>query len=62
MCGPKGKAVPHWPNGYDALKIMSPKTFFKQSDDTGCKRVLIEFNTDLDTQGQLEQDGFKLGL
>jgi len=62
VCGPKGKAVPHWPNGFDALKIVPSKTFFKQSDDTGCKRLLIEFNTDQDTQGQLEQDGFKLGF
>lgn len=61
VCGPKGQAVPYWPNGYDALSIFPKKSFFKDSTDTKCKKVLIEFNTDQDTQGQLELDGFKLG-
>ena len=59
LCGPMNSANT-W--AHDALKMMPKKSFFKESTDTGCQKVLIEFNTDQDTQGQTERTGFTLGL
>lgn len=59
LCGPLNTDNT-W--AYDALKMMPKKSFFKESTDTGCQRVLIEFNTDQDTQGQTERTGFTLGF
>ena len=58
LCGPQNKSNT-W--AYDALKMMPKKSFFKESTDTGCNHVLIEFNTDQDTQGQTDHTGFTLG-
>lgn len=58
LCGPLNKNN-DW--AYDALKVMPKKSFFKESTDTNCKRILIEFNTDQDTQGTTESTGFTLG-
>lgn len=60
LCGPKNRAGES-SIGYDALKIMPKKSFFKESTSTNCKHVLIEMNTDQDTQGQTDFTGFTLG-
>jgi hypothetical protein len=59
LCGPMNSQNT-W--AHDALKMMPKKSFFKESTDTGCQKVLIEFNTDQDTQGQTERTGFTLGF
>lgn len=60
LCGPKNREGDS-SIAYDALKIMPKKSFFKESTSTNCKHVLIEFNTDQDTQGQSDYTGFTLG-
>jgi len=60
LCGPKNRTGDS-SIGYDALKIMPKKSFFKESTSTKCKHVLIEFNTDQDTKGQSAYTGFTLG-
>jgi len=60
LCGPKNREG-NSSIAYDALKIMPKKSFFKESTSTQCKHVLIEFNTDQDTQGMSDYTGFTLG-
>lgn len=58
LCGPKNDNSA-WPK--DALTNFPRGTFFKQNDDTGCKHVIIEMNTDQDLQGENDRDGFTMG-
>jgi len=58
LCGPLDRSLDY---AYDALKIMPKKSFFKESTDTKCRHVLIEFDTDQDTQGMSDYTGFTLG-
>jgi len=60
LCGPKNREG-DTSVAYDALKIMPKKSFFKESTSTNCNHVLIEFNTDQDTQGLSDYTGFTLG-
>jgi len=60
LCGPKNREG-DTSIAYDALKIMPKKSFFKESTSTNCNHVLIEFNTDQDTQGLTDYTGFTLG-
>lgn len=58
LCGPKQSSSPY---PKDALTNFPKGTFFKQNDDTGCKHLSIEMNTDQDLGGETERDGFTLG-
>jgi hypothetical protein len=61
MCGPKNL----WKNGKRNFpKIIygdDKNRFFKQSDSTECKHLIIELNTDQDTHGISDRDGFTVG-
>lgn len=59
LCGPKNPDRGGFPK--DALINFPRGTFFKQNDDTDCKHVIIEMNTDQDTQGEDDRDGFTMG-
>ena len=59
LCGPKNRRAGNYPK--DALTNFPKGTFFKQNDDTNCKHLLIEMNTDQDLQGESDRDGFTLG-
>ena len=59
LCGPKNPGVSPYPK--DALGNFPKGHFFKKNEDTGCKHVIIEMNTDQDMQGESDRDGFTLG-